>query len=224
MKKIVFDTSSIISIVTNNLLGTLKLLKKKFDVEFYVPNSVKVELIDDALATQRFKLEAIMLSRAIRENVIKVYPSLDVDKLLKIANNTLYIEDTPLHILDKGEVEALALASKIKADAYCVDERTMRLIVENPEGLKKILSNKLQKDVFLNKNNINDFKKMINEVPFIRSVEIMIIAFENGLLDKYISNDTPKALVLEALLFGLRMRGCSISNDDIDEIIRLESR
>ena len=49
MKNIVFDTSSIISIVTNDLLGTLKLLKQNFDVEFYIPESVKVELIDRAL-------------------------------------------------------------------------------------------------------------------------------------------------------------------------------
>jgi len=224
MKNIVFDTSSIISIVTNDLLGTLKLLKQNFDVEFYIPESVKVELIDRALSTNKYKLEGIILSRAIRNGVLKVYPSIDVDNMLKIVNNLFMQKDFYMHILDKAEIEALVLAIKLNADAYCVDERTMRMVIENPKKLQKIFSDKLQRNVTLNKKALNEFKGMIKNIPIIRSTEIMIAAFELGLFDKYISDDIPKKMVLEALLWGLRLRGCSISTKDIDEIVKLELR
>ena len=224
MKKIVFDSSSIISIVTNDLLGTLKLLKQNFDVEFYIPESVKLELIDKALNTNKYKLEGIILSRAIRNGVLKVYPALEVNNLLNISNKIYIQGDYYMHILDKGEIEALAIAIKLDADAYCVDERTMRLIIEDPNKLKKIFSNKLQKNIKIDSNNLKEFRKLIKNVPIIRSSEIMIVAFENGLFDKYISNDIPKELVLEALLWGLRLRGCSISTEDINEIIKLKRK
>ena len=42
MKALVFDSSAIISLATNNLLWTVKHLKEKFGGEFILPASVKL--------------------------------------------------------------------------------------------------------------------------------------------------------------------------------------
>ena len=67
MKTLVFDTSSVISIVANDLLWVLKPLKQIFRGEFYIPNSVKFELIDKPFTTKMFKLESIMINKSITE-------------------------------------------------------------------------------------------------------------------------------------------------------------
>ena len=49
------------------------------------------------------------------------------------------------------------------------------------------------------------------------------MAFELGLLDKYLAEipDAKKQL-LQAVLWGVKLNGCSISQEDIDEIVHLE--
>ena len=41
MKSLVFDTGSVISLVMNNLLWTLKPLKKQYGGDFFIPKGVK---------------------------------------------------------------------------------------------------------------------------------------------------------------------------------------
>ena len=137
MKILVFDTSSIISLVTNNLLGTLNPLKERFRGEFYIPKSVEYELVDKPLEGKMFKLEAMMVRRAIRNKLLNVYSNeINVESLLNKVNSIYYEKGKPINIVSKAEVEALALAVNMKAEAYVVDERTMRLLVEDPEKLK----------------------------------------------------------------------------------------
>ena len=72
MKSIVFDTGSIISLVTTNLLWTLKRLKKRYKGDFLIPGSVKSELIDRPLKSKKFRLEGIVIQDFLFEEVIKL--------------------------------------------------------------------------------------------------------------------------------------------------------
>src|SRR3989338_4059011 len=151
MKTLVFDTSSIITVVTNDLLWVFRPLKEFFKGEFYIPNSVKLELVDKPFNTKMFKLESIMINKAITDGDLITYNSLNIDNLLLHVNSIFSVNGKPLHVLDKGEVEALALTLRLQAEAYVVDERTMRLLIENPYLLRKLLEKKLHTRVDMNK-------------------------------------------------------------------------
>lgn len=229
MKSLVFDTSSIISLSLNNLLWTLRLLKKNFKGEFYIPDAVKGELIDVPIQGKKYKLEAMQVSRDIIDGVLKVGEKIETDKFLKLINSIYTSKKKTeaknpggeIQILQKGEVEALLLVVKLKADALVVDERTTRLLLEDPEKLKGILEKKLHTEIDINYNSLNKFKIQVGIINVIRSTELMMVALEKGLLKDYIV-DGKKELV-DAILWGLRLRGCSISDEEIGELIKIES-
>lgn len=224
MRRLVFDTSSVISMAMNDLLWMLSSLKNSFDGEFYIPYSVKGELVDKPLATKKFKLEAIMISKIINDNILNVYSPLDASVLLEHVNNIYLVDGRPLHIVDLAEVEALSLYLRLQADAYVVDERTMRLVIEEPVNLKDILARKLQKHVEINKNILNDFRHLVRGLRIIRSTELAAVAFEKNFFNKFVTGSNTEKDVIEGLLWGLRLRGCAISTDEINEIINIESR
>lgn len=225
MKSIVFDTGTIISLVINNVLWLLEPLKKKFNGEFYITNAVKYELIDKPMKGKKFKFEAIMVEDYIKRGIIKVYTGdlkVKTNRLLGFANKVFNTNDGPLNLLHEAEMESLALVSEIKADALMVDERTTRMIVENPKNLVKLLCNKLHTKVSLNKNNLNLFLREAGKINVLRSAELLVLAYEYGLLDKYIASYEDERELLEGVLWGTKLRGCSISVDEINDIIKLE--
>ena len=91
MNDLIFDTSTIISIATNNLLDVLEQLKKKFKGDFIISNDVKREVLDHPLKTRKYKLEAIMISNLILNNVIRTYSNVNLERktinLLNLCNN-----------------------------------------------------------------------------------------------------------------------------------------
>lgn len=224
MKSLVFDTSSIISIVTNDLLWVLGPLKKMFNGEFYIPYSVREELVDKPLTIKRFKLEAIMINKLINDHVLNVYNELNAQDLLEHINNIYLVDNKPVKIVSLAEVEALALFLRVQSSSYVVDERTMRLVIEDQEKLRLLLEKKLHTKVDMNKDLLKEFQHIVEGVKVIRSTELLIMAYEKGFLNQYITaKNTDKDLV-DGLLWGLRLNGCAISTEEIDEIIRLETR
>ena len=224
MKYLVFDTSTIISIATNDLLWVLKPLKDIFKGEFYIPDSVKFELVDKPFETKLFKLESIMLNKTLLDRNILVYEKLNIEELLNNVNNIYTVNWKNIHILDKGEVEALVLALRLQAEAYVVDERTMRLLIEDPYALQSLLEKKLHTKVEINNKLVKEFISIVRGIKVIRSTELLTIAFEKGLLNNYINSLSTNKELLDGLLWGLRLRGCSISTFEIDEIIKYESK
>ncbi len=231
MKTIIFDTSSIISIATNELIPVFKSLKGKFNGDFIISESVKKEVIDYPLTTKKFKLEAIMLLDCLTKNYLKLYESNDVRKkaeyLLSLVNEIFKADKDYIRIVDLAEVESLTLAIYLNSEVYVVDERTMRLVIENPKQLAELLAKKLQTKITINNENLKKFKDEVGSVKIIRSTELMTLAYEIGLFDdligknKIIKKDL-RPMLLEGLLWGLKLRGCSISQEEIDEIIKLE--
>jgi len=234
MKDIVFDTGPIISIVTNNLLWVLEELKKRYDGEFYISPSVKKEVIDKPLQGKRFKLEALQLRAFISQGTIKAYQpknikqlNLNTVKLLNLANNMFMCRGVNVKVVHMPEMEALALAKMIGAEAFIVDERNLRVLIEEPGRLAKLLSRKLHSSVKINKKFEKDFLKEVKDIKIIRSVELMAAAYDFGILDKYVvkgknKNIDVKKILLEGILWGLKLRGCAISRDEIDEIKKLK--
>ncbi len=232
MRAMVFDSSSIITLATNNLLWTLKHLKEKFQGNFYITEGVKEEVIDRPLKTRKFKLEAMQILALVSEGIVEIYSNKRVQEraayFSNLANNIFEAHGNFIKIVQKGEMESLALVEYLSANAFVIDERTTRVLIEEPTRLAKLFSHKLHTPIKVNKNGLRAFKELVN-VNVIRSVELMTIAYEMGLLNKYlnekekeIANIDLNKTLLEGLLWGLRLKGCAISTNEINEIMRLK--
>lgn len=225
MRSLVFDTSSIISIATNNLLNSLEPLKKQFAGEFYVSETVHKEVVDNPLNSRRFKLEALMIQELFDRGVIKIYDDPSVReyslKLLEMLNNTFSTRKKYIKIVDLAEVESLVLANKLQSQAYVVDERTMRLAVENPTAIAEILKNKIHESVKINYENVYQIKKEFFNMPILRSTELMLIGYKIGLFNDYMGkNKKEEHEFLDGLLWALKLHGCSITDKEIDDFIK----
>ena len=227
MKSLVFDTGPVISLTTNNLLWLLEELKKKYKGDFYLAEAAKKELIDKPLATKKFKFEALQVLKCINEGILKVIPNNELEEetlsLINLANNCFSARGNWLRIVHYAEVSGLVACAKFNADAFVVDERTTRLLVEGPESLVSLLKDKLHTEITVNKENLEKFREQVKNIRIIRSVEIAAVAYELGLLNKYLPNiPNPKKILLDSVLWGVKLNGCAVSKEEIEDIIKSE--
>jgi len=227
MSAIVFDTGPIISLTTNNLLGLLNSLREHYKGNFYITNSIRGELIERPLRSKRFKFEALQVLRCINANVIEVFKSQELRKktfhLLDIANKCFSARGNFMQIVHFAEISGVAASLLTDAEAFVVDERNTRLLIEDPERLKSILCKRLHTSISINKDNLSEFRKMTKNLRLIRSVELVTVAYELGLLDKYLVKvPNPRKTLLEGVLWGVKLNGCSVSDREIDAIVKME--
>ena len=225
MKAIIFDSGTLISLSMSGLLDEIRSLKKIFDGHFLITKDVKEEIIDKPLTIKRFELEALRIKQLLddgileKSDVMKVSEKeIDSRKLefTNIANATFQAKGRDIHIIDFGEASCLAL-SKILSEkkienVIAVDERTTRLLGEKPENIKKIMGDKLHTNITSKKENYKFFQGF----KFIRSSELIYVAYKNGFIEV-----KDGEIVLDALLYALMFSGCSISSAEIDEIKKM---
>lgn len=227
MKALIFDAGPIISLTTNNLLWLLEPLKKKFKGEFYLTEKVRKELVDKPLQTKKFKFEALQVQNLIEKGVLKVIKDRDVvkkaEQLLGLANSVFYVQDSPIHALQLGELESLAAAKKLGIQYIVVDERITRLLLENPGEMEALLERRMHADVRVRRENLLKLHKEVEGVKLVRSFELAAVAYELGLLDDYIAK-IPEARkqLLQAVFWGIKLNGCSVGQEEIDDIVSFE--
>jgi len=229
-KAIIFDSSTLISLAMSALLPELKELKKIFKGKFIITNGVKKEIIDKPITIKRFELEALKLKQLLDQKVLEMPSSLGIndEEILKKANeilstaNNIFVgqvqgekSQKTIRIIDLGEASCLALsrilAEKGVKNVIAIDERTTRMLGERPENLQKLLERKLRSKISLKKENFEFFKGF----RFIRSAELVYVAYKKGLVR------LKNHVVLDALLYGVKFKGCAISGDEIREIKRI---
>src|SRR3989344_6312185 len=108
MKALVFDTSSVITLATNNLLWLLKPLKKRFNGKFCIAKNVKEELIDNPIRTKKFELEALAILDMFNENYLEMIDNKQIEektrRLFNLANNIFGVKDKYLKLVHDGEM------------------------------------------------------------------------------------------------------------------------
>lgn len=224
-KAIIFDSSTLINFAINGLLQEFRELKKLFDGKFLITREIVGEIIDKPMKIKRFELEALKLQELITDKVLEMPSSIGIDEskiskltneIMNIANNTFFGQGNAMHIIDIGESSCLALSKLLNEkgikNVMSVDERTMRLLVEKPENLMAIFQKKLHTDLKFKKENLKPFK----EFRFIRSTELIFIAYKKGIVKLRNHGN-----VLDALLYAMKLNGCSISDEEINEMKRL---
>ena len=227
MKSIIFDAGPIISLATNNLLFILPPLKKNFNGNFFLTQSVKKELVDRPFEIKKFKFEAIQIEKLIEDGVLEIIDNdfirNESPKLLELANTTFRAFNNYMQLVHFAEISALAAALSINADAVAIDEKTTRLMMENPKSLLEILRKTLHTSVNVNEFNLGEFRSRTKRIKTIRSIELVAVAYENGILDEYITKlPDARQNLLESVLWGVKLNGCAVSKEEIDQIIRLE--
>jgi hypothetical protein len=224
MKAIIFDSSTLISFAMNGLLDYIRELRKIFDGKFLLTDDIKKEIIDTPLTIKRFKLEGLMLQQLLNEGVLEMYSSEGISKseldnetkrIMDISNSTFINKGKNINMIHTGEASCLALsrllAKKGIMNVVAVDERTMRMLCERPENLKRLMEKKLHIKLQANTKNYEEFKGF----EIIRSTELIYVAYKKKMIK--IKN----GMLLDAILYALKFRGCSISDEEINEIKKL---
>ncbi len=225
MKAIIFDSSTLINFAINGLLQEFRELRKLFDGKFLITKEIVGEIIDKPMKIKRFELEALKLKELITDKVLEMPSSLGIDEnkiskmtaeIMNLANNTFFGQGNAMHIIDIGESSCLALSKLLNEkeikNVMSVDERTTRLLCEKPENLFAIFQKKLHTDLKFKKENFKSF----GGFKFIRSAELIFIAYKKGIVKLRNHGN-----VLDALLYAMKLNGCSISDEEINEMKRL---
>lgn len=226
IKEILVDAGPIITLALSQLLWVLKPLKEKTGMTFYITPAVHAELVEKPQTIRRFQFEALHVQKLIREGVLTVYDKRlskqTVNNLTRLANNSFTIKEGPIEILQAGELETLALSIENGAPML-MDERTLRLLIEKPEGMIGLLESRKRKKVKKNPEKLKAFQQLAGRPSIIRSIELIIVCFEMGLLDDYLPvlDDKQEARknLLNAVLWNTKYHGASVIEHEIEELM-----
>ena len=234
MRAIVFDTGPLISLTLNNLIWLIEPLQREFRGTFYIPMGVKKELIDRPLKTKKFKFEALQMIPYINNGTLEIIENdfilSKARELMDISNRSFKAKGKWIQIIQTGEMETLATALYFNSKTVVIDERITRMLIENPNDVKKTLERRLHTKIYMDKKNVELLHSQIKQLKVIRSVELVTMAYEMGLLNKYVDKSERmtikniEKMLLEGVLWGVKLNGCSVSEKEIKEIIRGETK
>jgi len=223
MKAIVFDSGPIITFALNSLLPMMKFLQEEYKGIFYIPNDVEKEIIAQPSKSKKFGFESYMVRGLLKDNIVEVFDTKiyrqETEIITTLANGIYSINGRDLYILNAGELDALVLAKNINADAVVVDERTTRVILENPYRLVKYLEKKFHGKVEINKDKLKEFEKHFSTLKIIRSVELALVAFDKGYFDTMAAYEN-KIDFVSSLLWALKLHGSAVSEREIAALIK----
>jgi len=223
MKYLIFDAGPIISLAMNGMLPVIEKLKDVFPGEFIMTPHVKNEIVDRPMKIKKYKLEAIQVRDMLERGVFKMSSDFipqakldrEVKRLLKVTNGVLRTTQTgeKIKIVHNGEAACLAFAKLCGADnAIVIDERTTRMLTESPKNLEKMMEKKLHTPLDAQLSLLDELK----DFKFIRSAELLFVAYKKGLIHVKKSKD-----LLDALLYGVKFKGCAISSKEVEQMKRL---
>jgi len=218
--RVVFDSSAIISISQTCLINVIGGLRERMNAEFYIPKAVFDEAVKRPISIKRFELNAIRIKRAIQMGWFRVAGVSNkrlFDEIGEAANNCFFAKGRAIRLLQLGEIEGLALIKELGAKAFAIDERTTRMLVEDPKGLQGILQARRHVDIKVDSKKASVLGSLFIDLTFVRSVELLALSSELGLLDE----ELPKGRQsLEAALFAAKYSGCAVSGKEIKAFMR----
>ncbi len=221
-KIIFFDAGPVISLVMSRLDWILPELKKRFKGRFYITPAVKYELVERPITVKRFQFEALQVLKLIRDGVFEVYQDVPQEKarqLESLADSSFRIGKKYIDLMQRGEMESVASALKTGAAAVVIDERTLRLFIENPAEMKKLLERRFRRDVVPIAGAMKQFSQQLKSITIIRSVELAAAAYRLGLLDSYLpEGKLRKELLVESVLWATKFNGCAVTEQEVGEI------
>ena len=217
-KFLILDAGPIISLSMNGLLYILEKLKNVFDGEIVITPRVKREVVDRPLNIKKYKLEAIRVKDLVDRKVLRLASDFvsgsliekETKVILKFVNKSFKADGKHIKLVHEAEASCLAFSKLCGVENLIViDERTTRMLTEAPNNLRQVMSSKLHAKIVVNNENLKNVKNF----KFIRSAELVYIAYQKGLI-----NLRKNPQLLDALLYGLKFKGTAISTNEIDVI------
>jgi len=222
MTEIVVDSSSIITLSNSCLIRIMKHLTDSKNINFIIPESVYLESVKNPVKIKKYELNAVRVRDAVEEGYLKVRKTTpgvrkSMAEMDKIATDFCKSKGRPIKLIDLGEAEALALLKETGSKTMMIDERTTRMLIENPENITRFLERKHHTQINLNQNAVRKLREFVGEINFIRSVELIAFAYETGDFAKELHSSKQ---ALEAALYGAKFSGCAVSFDEIKNYLR----
>jgi hypothetical protein len=231
MRSIVFDAGPIISLTMNNLLHLLPELKSRFKGDFFITREVYRELVEQPLGTKKYKFEAMQILPYVADGTLKIveHEALrsTADRLLMQANRAFGAEHNRIQIVHPADMEVVAAAVHLSSEAVVFDERTTRMLIESPLGLRDHLARKLHTEIHVDHEDLKRISQEIGHLKVIRSFELVELGFEMGLLDRFIAKGEEsyvkglRSKLIEGALWSIKLSGCSVSQEEIEEALAL---
>ncbi len=216
VQPIISDSGPLISLAENCIIWILRGLANPI----IIPKGVEYEAVMHPLQINQYEFNALRIKRMIEEGEILV-DKRDVRKRTKqimgLVNSLIFHKGKPLQIMHEGESEVLALALERGLDTVLIDERTARLVVENPWQILDYMESRMNLDLTINERNAKILEELFKDMHVLRSTELVIFAYENGFLEDYGTDLN----TLKAALYGLKHSGCAISEREIEEYIAI---
>lgn len=225
MKNVVIDSSTLISLSMNCLIGILDKMHESLGIQFVITPDIRQEVIEDALRSDRFRLGGVRVMKRLCSGVITVEES-DISQtnhILDMANSLLTVKGNNFSVVHKGEMSLIPLARMKGSEYIIIDERMTEKIITDPERLKHILENRLHMDVSINSSIMHELHELTKDLTVIKSSDLLAIAYEKGLLDDFTRNCPGRKIKQEFIngaLWGLKNEGCAISTLDISAYMK----
>ena len=222
-REIILDSSTLISISEKCMSKIITQLSEKEGIVFIIPESVYYESVKHPMEIKRFEFNAIRINEMVKKGIIKIANSdaalkETMEKIKECANSIYHFDGQSLHILHDGECEMLALAKNRNVNVLAVDERTTRMLVENPQPLRNFLARRYGTNLKIDSFHMDLFKQYVSGISVIlRSVELISLAYDRNCFDGELPT-SPEAL--ESALFALKYAGCAVSADEILRYMR----
>ena len=215
MAKIICDSGALISLSDTCLIKVVAFLAQR-GAQFVVPRVVVDEIVNTPLQIKRYAFSAVRLRKAIDDGDIKVVNS-DVSlmqRLLDAANTIYSIRGKPLKIFHGGEADCLAAYFANKCDALAIDEKTTKLLIEDPEKLHKAIAGEYGASISVNQTALTEFTKLTKGVQILRSSDLTAIAAKRGYFNSF---NARRAEAFHSAIYAIKNAGCSLSDGEIAE-------
>ncbi|MFH0955134.1 MAG: hypothetical protein V1777_03450 [Candidatus Micrarchaeota archaeon] len=197
------------------------------DCRFLLSQSVWDESVETPTRIHRFELNAERIREAVEMEWMEiVQPTSETKqwaaKIADWANHSFLIGKKPLAILQAGEIETMALYLSLQADAMAIDERTCRMLVEEPLRLQNHIAAKYDKKVSVNQAALAPIRQQFKSALIVRSCDLLAWTYKHDLFGYELSQNPA---TLEASLFAVKTAGCAVASREIlDYINRLPKK
>ena len=220
--KLVVDSSTLISLSESCLFKIVQHFNQDSRMQFFIPESVLQESIARPLGIKKYELSAVRINQGVLAHWMKVWKNrgeLDAatHEIEMLSNELFTLKGHKLTIIHRGEAEALALAKHLGAELVAIDERTARLIMEDPKALQEHIEFKYHDRVEMNQAALRRLQAIFPQTKVIRSIELVALAFERGYFEGELAQEKQS---LEAALYALKNAGCAISGNEIDAFLK----
>ncbi len=220
MTRIICDSGPLISFSDTCLVNVLKFLKQR-GAEFVIPGSVQREIVETPLKIRRYAFSAVRLHKSIDDGDLKlVNPNENtINQIASAANSIFSVRGNTLKILHAGEAACLAAYKQFKCDALAIDEKTTRLLIEDPALLQEKMFEEYGSKVVMNKKSLDAFAMLTSGISIIRSTELLAVAAKRGYFNSFGEH---KDQAFYTAIYALKQAGCSISEKEVSDYQKLK--